>query len=144
MKALVGKITDLQYSTYRMTFEAVYHEGGVGYEIYSFDVLFSDGMTEASIKTAIETELLSHAVAQSYTMVASDIVYVIPNFITANKSANVTNAPADAPTNLNVITTLLGTLVGEVNSTNSKQNEIASKLNSVLACLKAHNIMASS
>lgn len=42
-----------------------------------------------------------------------------------------TNAPNDAPTNLNVITTLLGALVGQVNATNDRQNQIANNCNSI-------------
>lgn len=40
-----------------------------------------------------------------------------------------TDAPDNSPTNLNVITTLLGSLVGQVNSTNANQNSIADKHN---------------
>lgn len=40
-----------------------------------------------------------------------------------------TNAPADAPTNLNPLSTLLGALTGEVNATNNRQNQIATKVN---------------
>jgi len=41
----------------------------------------------------------------------------------------VTNAPNNAPTNLNVLTTLLGALTGEVNATNGRQNLIADACN---------------
>lgn len=42
-----------------------------------------------------------------------------------------TNSPDTSPTNLNIITTLLGTLVGQVNNTNAAQNTIADNLNLV-------------
>lgn len=43
--------------------------------------------------------------------------------------AAATDAPSNAPTNLNVVTTLLGSLTSQVNSTNSGQNAIANKYN---------------
>lgn len=39
------------------------------------------------------------------------------------------DAPTNAPTNLNVVTTLLGTLTDEVNDTNQKLNDTAGKYN---------------
>ena len=39
------------------------------------------------------------------------------------------DAATNAPTNLNVLTTLLGSLTGEVNATNTKQNALAAKYN---------------
>lgn len=39
------------------------------------------------------------------------------------------NAATNAPTNLNVVTTLLGDLTGQVNATNQKQNDLAAKYN---------------
>ena len=49
--------------------------------------------------------------------------------IAANISDSQTNAATDAPTNLNTVTTLLGSLTGQVNSTNAKQNDLATKYN---------------
>lgn len=40
-----------------------------------------------------------------------------------------TNAPIDAPVNLNPVTVLLGALVSEVNATNGRQNQIGTKYN---------------
>lgn len=65
------------------------------------------------------------------------------------------DAPTDAPTNLNPITTLLGTLTGEHNNTNTKLNETAEivnehggiindhkdKINLILALLKSQGFM---
>lgn len=53
----------------------------------------------------------------------------------------VTDAPADAVTNYNVVTTLLGGVTGAVNTANTKQNDIATKLNSVLAALRSVGII---
>jgi hypothetical protein len=59
--------------------------------------------------------------------------------ITAAESIN--DAATNAPTDLNVLTTLLGTLTGEVNATNSKQNDLASKFNSLLDRLESQGIL---
>lgn len=59
-----------------------------------------------------------------------------------------TNAPTDAPTNLNALSTLLGALVGEVNATNQRQNDIAAKYNDLAGkfntLLVRHNELISS
>lgn len=61
-----------------------------------------------------------------------------------------TNSPTDAPTNLNVLTTLLGALTGEVNATNARQNTIATnlnalatKFNTMLDSLESNKVLAS-
>lgn len=61
--------------------------------------------------------------------------------ITLIPGAHITDASADAPVNLNVITTLLGTLTSEVNNTNAKQNAIALKVNLILDILEANGLM---
>lgn len=48
---------------------------------------------------------------------------------TAHINDGATDAATNSPTNLNVLTTLLGSLTGEVNATNAKQNALASKYN---------------
>lgn len=50
--------------------------------------------------------------------------------------AAITDCPADAVTNYNVVTTLLGGLTGAVNTANTKQNQIATQLNALLAELR--------
>lgn len=62
-----------------------------------------------------------------------------------------TNAPTDAPTDLNAITTLLGALTGQVNAANTKQNAIATnlnglaeKFNTLLDRLEAAGLLATS
>lgn len=56
--------------------------------------------------------------------------------------AAIADAPADAVTNYNTITTLLGGLTGAVNTANSKQNDIATRLNSLLAELRTLGLIA--
>lgn len=62
-----------------------------------------------------------------------------------------TNAATNAPTSLNVLTTLLGGLTGEVNATNTKQNDLATKyndlatkFNSLLDKMEALTLLATS
>ena len=62
-----------------------------------------------------------------------------------------TNAATNAPTSLNVLTTLLGSLTGEVNATNTKQNDLATKyndlatkFNTLLDKLEANALLATS
>lgn len=101
-----------------------------------------------ALKNSVQSALLNYANnTQSYGMSASDIIWAFPSLAPAGMvnapQAAISNAPTDAPTNLNVITTLLGTLVGEVNATNAKQNEIATKLNSLLASQRTMGLIAS-
>lgn len=56
--------------------------------------------------------------------------------------AAIANAPADATTNYNVVTTLLGTLTSAVNTANTKQNDIATKFNSLLAELRTLGLIS--
>lgn len=56
--------------------------------------------------------------------------------------AAIADAPADAVTNYNIVTTLLGSLTSAVNAANTKQNDIATKLNSLLAELRTLGLIA--
>lgn len=56
---------------------------------------------------------------------------VLSTLAAHGRSNGATNSPTDAPTNLNVVTTLLGGLTGEVNATNGRQNTIAANLNAL-------------
>lgn len=51
----------------------------------------------------------------------------------AHISDGATNAATNAPTDYNVITTLLGTLTSEVNSANARYNDLATKYNDLAA-----------
>lgn len=50
-------------------------------------------------------------------------------------------APADANEMLDPISTTLGTLVGEMNASNAKQNEVAARLNEVVAALQSIGVL---
>lgn len=66
----------------------------------------------------------------------------IPSGLANAPQAAITNAPADAVTNYNTITTLLGTVTGAVNTANTKQNEIAAKLNTLLSELRTLGLIS--
>lgn len=59
-----------------------------------------------------------------------------PSGLTGSPQAAIADCPADATTNYNTITTLLGAVTGAVNTANTKQNQIATQLNSLLAELR--------
>lgn len=80
-------------------------------------------------KTAVRLNQLDSAVAQKLSVSAID------------SDTFVAQAPNDAPTGMDTFTTLLGTLVGQVNSSNAKQNEIAARLNEVVAALQAIGVL---
>lgn len=70
---------------------------------------------------------------------SSDITIGMGDIIVAQAhiAAQATNSPDNSPTNLNLVTTLLGTLVGQVNSTNANQNTIADNLNALATAFNA-------
>lgn len=54
--------------------------------------------------------------------------------------AHINAAPADAPTNLTGL--LITVLTDQLNSTNTKQNDIATKLNTLLSRLEAQGLLS--
>lgn len=85
MKAYVGMITDLGTGAMNYTkqsFNAAYHDNTGVVEVYNFDINFDYTITEAGIRALVQTEVLSHATAMSYSMAATDIVFSIPTLPT--------------------------------------------------------------
>lgn len=66
----------------------------------------------------------------------------IPTGLSNAPQAAIADAPADAVTNYNTVTTLLGAVTGAVNTANSKQNDIATKLNSLLTELRTLGLIS--
>lgn len=102
-----------------------------------------------------EITLAVEAYASSNSITLDDIVFAyaeekgIPGTPFAAIANGPTDAPNDAVTNYNVVSTLLGTLVGAVNTANAKQNAIANnvntvsgKLNSLLAELRTAGVIS--
>lgn len=67
----------------------------------------------------------------------------IPSGLSAAPQAAITDCPADATTNYNTITTLLGAVTGAVNTANTKQNQIATQLNTLLTELRTLGLIHS-
>lgn len=113
-------------------------------ELYESGSVVLTVNTWADVRARIETIVMDRASAQSYGISASDIIWVVGNKVDVVTGAHIADAATNAPTNLNVITTLLGTLTGEVNATNTKQNDLATKFNTLLDRLEASGLLASS
>ena len=94
-------------------------------------------MTAAQVKDAAIAAILAFATANSFSFstLIKDLGADVPGLASAPAAA-IADAPADAVTNYNAVTTLLGALTGAVNTANTKQNDIATKLNALLAELR--------
>lgn len=116
---------------------------------YNFLFLdMSHTATAASRKASVVASIASYALAHSYTVLATNGLELLGGGSAAHIADGATNNPTNAPTNLNIVTTLLGALTTEVNATNTKQNQIATnlndlatKFNAVLAALQAQSIL---
>lgn len=110
----------------------------------SFQVLamtWSDVKTNGLGATALAT-INSYAAGNSFTV--GTVQWFggnAPSGLTGAPAAAITDCPADATTNYNVVTTLLGSVTGAVNTANTKQNAIAVQLNSLLAELRTLGII---
>lgn len=86
----------------------------------------------ADVITNAESAINTYASGHSYTL-SEGIVWTVPvvkSLVNAPQAA-IADAPTDAVTNYNTVTTLLGALTGAVNTANTKQNDIATKLNTM-------------
>lgn len=101
------------------------------------DVL-ANGLS-ATINSAITT----YAAGNSLTVSSlAGIPATVPTGLASAPQAAISDCPADATTNYNVLTTLLGSLTGAVNTANTKQNAIATQLNSLLGELRTLGLIA--
>lgn len=102
------------------------------------------GLTTAEqMINAAVSAINAFAVTNSFTwtVLIKELDGAAPKLVAAPQAA-IANAPADAVTDYNVLTTLLGTLTGAVNTANTKQNDIATKLNTLLAELRTLGLIA--
>lgn len=109
----------------------------------SFYATSADATAIATINK-VRADIVTEAGNRAYTGFTTND---IEDLATANSlplapQAAVSDCPADAVTNYNVITTLLGSLTGAVNTTNTKQNQIATQFNSLLAELRTLKIIS--
>jgi len=97
-----------------------------------------DGLSAKQIMDSVNSDIIADAAGRSITIVAADIrwlPFALATLANAPQAA-IGAAATNAPTNLNVLTTLLGTLTGEVNATNAKQNDLATKFNTLVSELQ--------
>lgn len=83
------------------------------------------------------------SVIKCYTTPSDLSALGIPAGMVHAPQAAIADSPADATTNYNTITTLLGALTGAVNTANTKQNAIATQLNTLLAELRTLGLITS-
>lgn len=118
---------------------------GTTYSTLGLDMdMSSPAVTDvAGFKARAIAAILDYSTANSLGLVEGDILFpdFFPGLVNAPQAA-IADAPADATTNYNVLTTLLGTLTGAVNTANTKQNDIATKLNTLLAELRTLGLIS--
>lgn len=102
----------------------------------------ADATDSPSLISAAESAINAYAATNSYSLSGIFWTYVNVAGLSNAPQAAIANAPADATTNYNVITTLLGTLTSAVNTANTKQNDIATKLNTLLAELRTLGLIS--
>lgn len=109
---------------------------------YGYNINVSAVTSAAQMRAAFATAIVAGAPSS---MTAADIIWLTdlaPDGMVGAPQAAISDAPADAVTNYNTVTTLLGALTGAVNTANSKQNDIATKLNSLLAELRTLGLIS--
>lgn len=110
----------------------------------SVPLSIADSDTDAIIRAAAPTAVTSYLSGLGVTVNSTEwLVHEAPPAGLANApQAAITDCPADATTNYNTVTTILGALTGAVNTANTKQNQIATQLNSLLAELRTLGLIA--
>lgn len=96
--------------------------------------------TAATIRAAVPGAVTSWATSNGITINSAE--WLIAGGVPNAPQAAIADAPADAVTNYNTITTLLGAVTGAVNAANTKQNDIATKLNSLLGELRTLGLIS--
>lgn len=99
------------------------------------------------LPAAVTAAIIAWSTTNSYgTLTATDVIGVdylkIPASLVNAPQAAIADSPADATTNYNIVTTLLGALTSAVNTANTKQNAIATQLNTLLAELRTLGIIS--
>lgn len=147
MKVVIEKISDITYGDpYQAIVYFAFINGSSTVESTIAAVPLTGVSDTAGLILATEAVILDYANnTQSYGISAADFIWVAntgPKGLTTAPQAAITNAPADAVTNYNVVTTLLGSLTGALNTANTKQNDIATKLNTLLSELRTLGLIS--
>lgn len=145
MKVIIQGLTNFSTSTNQVDILWFYYDGAGGGDPGAATISLTGLTTLAQLNSQILAAIISDASGRSISITVDDIVWVAPSTspvaLKNAPQAAIANAPADATTTYNVVTTLLGSLTGAVNTANAKQNDIATKLNSVLAALRTVGII---
>lgn len=147
MKALIGRCTEVKDDMRVLSFDvAFFDDNSTPIEVAGIDAGYDETMTGPEIRASVVSAVLVYAGLQSYSLSAEDVLgplsALVPAGLSEAPGAAIADAPADAVTDYNTITTLLGALTGAVNTANGKQNEIATKLNALLAELRTLGLIA--
>lgn len=105
-------------------------------------ITVNNGDTLPIIQSQVESTINGYCTANGIGLPTS-FTWLTPSGMANAPQAAIANAPADAVTNYNTVTTLLGAVTGAVNDANTKQNQIATKLNSLLSELRTLGLIAS-
>lgn len=107
-----------------------------------FNIPMSGVNSYADIRAALPA-LVNTLCTDNDLDVPSSFIWLTEN-VNFTPGAHIANAPADAVTNYNVVTTLLGSVTGAVNTANAKQNDIATKVNAIIAVLQENGLLLAS
>lgn len=122
---------------------------GTDQELYAINIdldVVTDFSSLPTLRAAIVSKTIAWAAGVSVTLNSGNFMFpydvAVPAGMANAPQAAIANAPADAVTNYNVVTTLLGSLTGAVNTANAKQNDLATKFNSLLAELRTLGLIS--
>lgn len=142
MKAIAG--IDYAVSGSNTYVGVAFYTGNVLTTAQNIQFDMADSTDGTSLVAAAETAINAYATTNNYSLTEGIFwTYpVAPGGLSHAPQAAITDSPADATTNYNVITTLLGSLTGAVNTANTKQNAIAVQLNTLLAELRTLGLIS--
>lgn len=142
MKAIAG--LDYAVSGGAQYVGVAFFDGNTFVDAQNIPFDMADATDAAGLISAAESAINTYATGQSYSLTEGIFwTYAKAPVALGNApQAAIANAPADAVTNYNVVTTLLGSLTSAVNDANTKQNAIATKLNTLLAELRTLGLIS--
>lgn len=109
--------------------------GGIGITVSN-----PNPMSDTAVNTALDTAIATYASGQGWTL--TDTIHSIPPKVAIfGGQGAIADTSTGAPTNLNILTTLLGTLTGQVNSTNTQLNDVCARFNTLLAELRTAKVI---
>lgn len=115
----------------------------VGFDFVT-GIALGSANSDADVIALLKAAVQSYATTHSYTLDGGILFTALakPGGLVNAPLAAIADSPADAVTNYNVVTTLLGNLTSAVNTANGKQNAIATQLNTLLAELRTLGLIS--